>query len=206
MSDVRVREATADDIDVVVNLLSSTFQEDPSVGWVVRKAADPEALLAEYFTIIIEELYLPHGRVTVAVDDETFLGAALWVPPEVKAPRVMNLRLLGTLTKAGKAIADVLKYKSGTDHSHFHFPHWYLHTIAVPPQARGRGVGTILLDEGIEYAADSAIVLEATSLRSARLYMSKGFVPLEEVPTIGPENEIAMCKPSPRLVNLIENS
>ena len=206
MTDLSVREATVADLPDVVDLLSTTFREDPSVGWVVRKARDPESLLADYFTISTEELYLPHGRVTVATDGDTILGTALWLPPGAKAPRVMTLRLLGTLAKAGKAMADVLKYTSGTNHSHLTFPHWYLHTIAVPASSRGLGVGTLLLDEGIEHAADAAIVLEATTTRSARLYMSKGFVPIEEIPTIGPDNEIAMVKPSPRLVDLIADS
>lgn len=206
MADLTVRTADASDIPSVVELLAHTFEQDPSLGWVVRKANDPQFILHEYFRILVEEVYLPHGRITVAVDGDTFLGAALWLKPDVKYPKIATVRMLGLLAKTGKAISDVLRYKAGNDHTSLPFPHWYLFTIAVPTEARGRGVGTLLLDEGIEFAGDSAIYLEATSYRAGKLYQTKGFVPLQEIPVLGPDNEIAMCRPSNRVMDAMESA
>lgn len=190
-----VRPATKNDLPAVADLLAATFVEDPSLGWVVRKAPDPEAILREYFMVLIDNVYVPSGRIDVVDLDGEIGGVALWKAPGVQIPKWVTARKVAILAKAGRAVPDILRYVSGTDHSYLAFKHWYLHTVAVSANARGTGIGGALLDHGLSQTGNYPVYLEATSKRAARLYQKKGFVALGEIGIPGPGYEIAMCKP-----------
>lgn len=189
--------ATKDDLPEIVDLYARTFAADPSVGWVVRRAKDPRALLAKVFSILLTEHYLPRGVIdTVRGEDGRLLGAASWEPPTVNVPASVNARLLAVLPSAGKAAADMLAYEYHLSKVKLPFPCWYLFTLAVSEEARGRGVGSLLLEHGIDRCGDEAIMLEASSTRSARLYRDKGFFALGASPSPGPQSEIVMWRPA----------
>lgn len=196
-----VRPATQADLSAVADLLAETFVDDPSLGWVVRKAPDPAGILREYFQVLIDNVYIPSGRIDVVEGENGLAGVALWKAPGVQIPKWVSARKVAILAKAGRAVPDILRYVSGTDHSYLAFKHWYLHTIAVSPSARGGGIGGKLLDAGLAQTGSYPVYLEATSKRAARLYESKGFIALGEIGIPGPGYEIAMCRPQ---VNLME--
>ena len=75
------------------------------------------------------------------------------------------------------------------------FPHWYLGYIAVTETARGRGLGSALLDRAVENAGEEAVYLESTTAASQALYERKGFVPLGAVPRLGRHCEVGMWRP-----------
>ncbi|MDO5723022.1 MAG: GNAT family N-acetyltransferase [Flaviflexus sp.] len=190
-------EATKDDLPEIVDLYATTFAADPSVGWVVRRAKNPRALLAKVFTILLTEHYLPRGVIDTVRDDKgRLLGAASWEPPKVHVSASVNARLLAVLPSAGLAAADMLAYEYHLSKVKLPFPCWYLFTLAVSPEARGQGVGSMLLEHGIDRCGGDAIMLEASSTRSARLYRDKGFFALGASPSPGPHSEIVMWRPA----------
>lgn len=197
---MKVARAEMSDLGEIVELYADAFVGDPSVGWVVRRAKEPRAILHRVFSILLAEHYLPRGIIdTVRDDDGELLGTAAWEPPGVNVPASVNARLLAVLPKAGLAAADMLAYEYHLSKVKLPFPCWYLFTLAVKSTARGRGIGSLLLDHGMERCGEEAIMLEASSARSARLYQTKGFFALGASPSPGPQGEIVMWRPAAHL-------
>ena len=187
--------ATKNDVDEVVRNLGRTFAADPSLGWVLRKASDPVGIFTAYYDIIVREA-LEIGNVDVAKEGDDFLGTAVWLPPGVHFSTRSSLKALPLLRHTGTAAPTLLRYLRATTTVKLPFPAWYLAVISVDEKARGKGVGSALLDAGVERFGDDAAMLEATSARAAKLYESRGFFPLGELKTPAPTPEIIMWRPA----------
>ena len=198
---VHVRDAQHFEIDTVARLLGEAFAVDPSARRIVgdRAPGDAAEELTGLLEVIIRHHYLPAGRVDVAVgEDGTMLGAALWDRPGsslgLKAQVLAAPRYLRLVGRRLPAVArDGLRFRGYPPK----FPHWYLYMLGARPEARGKGVGTALLDHGLERAGDDPAYLEASTPASAALYERVGFVPLGESPvaTPGYAPEIGMWRP-----------
>ncbi|AZQ75958.1 MULTISPECIES: GNAT family N-acetyltransferase [Flaviflexus] len=194
-----IRPAIRADLDAVASNLGTVFAADPSLGWVLRKADDPESLLADFYRLIIDSAF-ERGIIDVAEDEGDFLGSAVWTAPGQEVPASVLRKALPLVRRLGKAAPTLLRYLRAYSAVKIPFPAWHLEVIAVTERARGRGVGSALLDAGLERCGDEAARLEATSTRAAKLYASRGFVPLGEVKTPAPVPEIIMWKPSSTLL------
>lgn len=192
---MKIRPAEPVDLPAVVNHLGRTFAADPSVGWVVRKTQDPVALLTGLYEIIAREV-INIGHIDTAWDGDEYLGAAVWMPPRAKQPRSALGPAIRLLPQIGRAWPTVIRYMISSGAVKLPFPAWYLSVIAVEDNARGRGVGSALLDAGLERVGTDAARLEATSERAASLYKTRGFIRLGEVKTVAPEPEIIMWRPT----------
>ena len=68
-------------------------------------------------------------------------------------------------------------------------PHWHLRLLGVEPDSQGRGLGAVVMQRGIDRAADTghAVVLETFSERTVGFYRRNGFeLIVEDVePTTG---------------------
>lgn len=199
--EVQVRNAEPSEVDIVARLLGEAFAADPSARRIVGDRAPDEAAaeLTGLLEVIIRHHYLPSGQVDVAVTGEgVVLGAALWDRPgtslgktaqALAAPRY--LRLVGRRLPA--VVRDGLRFRGYPPK----FPHWYLYMLGARPEAQGQGVGTALLEFGLERAGDDPAYLEASTPSSAALYERVGFVPLGESPVATPGHapEIGMWRP-----------
>lgn len=192
-----VEPARASDISDVVEHLGRTFAVDPSVGWILRRAKDPVALTTSVYRWIVDGA-LSFGHVDVARDGNVYLGSAVWLPPDahLRLPPLREvLPLLPLMAGAGMSL---LRYGYASSRVKLPFPAWHLMVIAVTEAARGKGVGSALLDTGLARCGPDAVKLEATSERSAALYESRGFIRLGEVKTPAPTPEIIMWRPARR--------
>ncbi|MCZ9308641.1 GNAT family N-acetyltransferase [Corynebacterium uberis] len=198
---VTIRRYRDADLDPAMELLAAAFESDPSFARMQRLTttdSQKDALL-DLFRAQISKQYAPAGLIDIAESDVTdgIVGVALWDPPQGGPSLRHEIASLPDLARifGANLPRKLLRDREGASY-HPRFPHWYLYVLAVSPRAQGQGVGSTLLNHGIDRAGDEAIYLEASTPRSAALYQRLGLVPLGEIPAHGPGPcERAMWKP-----------
>jgi ribosomal protein S18 acetylase RimI-like enzyme len=132
----------------------------------------------------------------VWVTDGAIQGAARWLPPGRPPMRVApTLRaLVSTPFRLGRATAPFLAYGRAVEtlrSSVAPGPHWYLAGIGVDPDAQRRGIGTALLEPGVNAAAREGlpVVLLTNNEVNLPFYRRNGFevVRESETPRGGPK-------------------
>lgn len=192
---MNIRSANRGDLGVIIPALGKTFAEDPSLGWILRKSNDAEGILTDFYGIVAEHV-VEHGYIDVIEDEGEFLGAAVWTQPGGEMPLRALRKAAPIVSKLGKSAPTLFKYLRASSKVRLPFPSWHLEVIIVNANARGRGIGSKLLDYGIHRVGADAARLEATSQRSAKLYASRGFIVLGEIQTPAPTPEIVMWRPA----------
>ena len=171
-------------------VLARAFHDDPAWVWLVPDAERRAKLLPWLFNV-------GFGVTMAAVygAGEPLVGAARWVAPGPPTLRVAaTLRaLVTTPLRLGAATAPFLAYGKAVEQLRTEVgpgPHWYLAGIGVDPAAQRRGVGTALLQPGIEGAERDGLraVLLTNSERNLTFYERSGFriVAEGETPEGGP--------------------
>lgn len=168
-----VREARPLEHPRVAEVLRRGFESDPFVSWVTR--SKPRAL-RRYVDLVLRRLVVPNGVVHV---DDDLKSVALWVRPggwDLTAfqqlrliPRVASVvgwRRLGLMGRASEMIERDRPPRC-----------WYLALVATLPEARGRGLGRLVLRPGIDAATRDALpaVLETSNESNVRWYERLGF-------------------------------
>ncbi len=185
---LHIQQATPALLPSALRILVDSFAADPSISTVLEKSGDTEQALEVVFSRLLKHYFLPRGYVDVAVDDATgeVLGVSLWSKPDSGpiSARALMKEMPAVVRAIGGARRDVVTYLRSTPQ--IGLPHWYLFSIGVSANSRGRGVGGALLDHGLTRVPDSdAVLLEASTPRSAKLYRTKGFVDLGDIPGTG---------------------
>jgi ribosomal protein S18 acetylase RimI-like enzyme len=157
-------------------LLATTFEGYPLTDWVVGDRPGPARRRERYFSILLDEGFR-RGRV---LRDGGGQGAAVWFPPggwaigardflrtlpswlRVTGPRALGSRLRGlyALTQA-RPPGDA----------------WTLEVLGVHPQARRRGIGSRLVQAGLEQARRDGVgaFLLTSSADAVPFYTRLGF-------------------------------
>ena len=190
-----IREATREDVTRAADTLSAAFVDYPFTRHTIS-ADDHLTRLREFQRIFLAEIGLPHGRVWVS-DDLT--AVAVWSTPDSGGADVAVERLLPTLVDLAGDRAEA--YASAEEAMQHHRPAeavWFLGTVGVRPEARGRGLGRRVIKAGLR-EADAAGVpafLETSARENVRLYESLGFMVSAEyeLPQDGPRTW-AMTRP-----------
>lgn len=175
---VTIRTARSADAKEVAALLTEAFSGDPAWSlYYPDPATRPRKLEAHY-----RHRVQRHPRLTdLAEIDGQLVGALLWEAPRSDS---RPAAIWHAVKRATQRIASRLPGGRGIAHTlavevyRPTAPHWYLHDIASSPRARGKGVGSALLEHrlGIIDANTVNIAsLEATSPGSRRLYERFGF-------------------------------
>jgi GNAT superfamily N-acetyltransferase len=114
-----------------------------------------------------------HGAVHRASD---WRGAALWLPPRVGPDADAAQRLLEE-TVSVRRRADLAGIFEEMDAWRPVEPHWYLPLIGVDPHAQGCGLGSVLLQIGLERCDTEGLpaYLESSNPRNLSLYRRHGF-------------------------------
>lgn len=176
-----------------IAILVAAFQTDAAVRSVYPNDLDCHRHLPGFLTAF-------GGRAFEAgvVDlDPAGRGAALWYPPGLEPDgEAIMAHLEATVPADRLGALSVGMEMQGRLHPQA--PHWYLPWIGVRPEAQGSGVGSALLARGLARADAEGmpVYLEATSERSARLYMRHGFEVLSVVEAPGYPEIIAMWRPA----------
>ena len=197
-TEITLTKATPSQYPTVIEILVEAFATDPGFLRMIPQPDTANHLLRALFELQIETQYGHDGTIDVAINEEGEInGVALWDAPDAGHGALDQVRLLPRLIKIfGSHTAALVLRELSSARMHPRFPHWYLYTIATTPASRGTGVGSALLNHGIQRAGEEAIYLEATSARSAQLYHRLGFVPLGYIPDNDDlPSEFAMWKP-----------
>lgn len=166
---------------VVGRALAAAFEDDPHMRWVFRDDARRRSQLERGYPIFIERFWASHGEIHF---DDPADGAAVWLRPgEWHTGAGAQLRALPSVLRAARGdMPRMLRATAFIEKRHPRTPHWYLPMIGVAPHARGRGLGSSLLERMLDRcdADRTPAYLEASSERNRPLYERHGFVVQDE--------------------------
>ncbi len=170
-----IREATAEDLTLLVTTLSDSFASDPLLNWVMPAPR----LYPDFFRLLISDVYLPRGIIHTEQEGR---GAALWLPPGESAefpPRLALLSFAAKLTLRRGLLPLWRIHQQGAlfERHHPGEPHYYLQFIGCRQADQGRGVGATLLKQGTRICDDQGMpaYLESSNSRNVPLYQRHGF-------------------------------
>ncbi|MFI1395062.1 GNAT family N-acetyltransferase [Streptomyces sp. NPDC020681] len=171
---IRIRRATSDDREAVVQLVSAAFEDDPVSCWVFPDPAERSRVHAPFLGVFVDQA-LAAGRVDVMEDGS---AAAVWLElpggePEQDNETAARMReIAGPHNERAREVGRL----TGAVHPHDR-AHEYLVLIAVEPGRQGQGLGAALLAPALERCDRDGVpaYLEASSARSRRLYERLGF-------------------------------
>ena len=169
---VNVKPVPKSDEKAVIDTVVKAFSADPVATWFYP---DPQQYL-EHFPRFVEAFAGAAFQHASAYGIANCAGVALWLPPGSHADEQALAALLER-TIAERNRAEVLGLIEQMDKRHPAEPHWYLPMIGVIPEKQGHGYGAALLEHTLERCdAENALAyLEASSLKSIRLYERHGF-------------------------------
>lgn len=105
-----------------------------------------------------------------------YLGAALWLPPDVHPDEsVLAALLQRTIPEENQQ--EIFAFTERMNSSHPSEPHWYLPMIGVDPAKQGNGYGSALMKHALARCdgGGKSAYLESSSPRSIPLYRQHGF-------------------------------
>lgn len=176
----------------VPGLRSATRQERErfEVAMMMAFISDPAARWAwsdqlQFLTVFLPLVNLFGGK---SFDHDCahvigdFHGVAQWLPPGVH-PDDEAIGELFARHMSEPRLGEVLSLFEQMAAFHPSEPHWYLPLIGVDPLFRGRGYGTLLMQQGLAVCDRShqCVYLEATSPLNRTLYERFGFRTLGEI-------------------------
>ena len=171
--------------DEIVGVLARAFFDDPLYRWLWP---DQERRKRGIVGFITAETRLGArlGRVDVALDhDGRVVGAALWALPGRYPFAVLPSAraMAGAVRRMGWSATGRLPLLKRVDGAHPRQPHWYLITVGVEPEVRGRGVGrTLILATAAQADREGLpIYLETFNPANPPYYRALGFADRETV-------------------------
>jgi ribosomal protein S18 acetylase RimI-like enzyme len=181
---VQIRPATAERVPAIAAMLGRAFRDDPIVRWPLLPTKNPAAQIARYFSFV-DDVLAPLGMLWEAGEAA---GAALWIPPGTRLEEFDAASRPGihTLTDPGKHDALWSWIESRIPRE----PLWFLDHIGVDPSRQGRGIGSALVELGLERSRRDGVgaYLETATSENVPYYERMGFRVVEEadVPGGGP--------------------
>jgi GNAT superfamily N-acetyltransferase len=178
MTTLTIKTARASDADPVIAIVTLAFSADPAARWTWSA---PQQYLSHFprFVQAVGGNALTHES---AFYVDGYVGAALWLPPEVH-PDADALSALLQRTVPEPMHQDVLAVFDQMGRSHPPEPHWYLPLIGVDPLHQGKGVGAALMHHALLRCDrdHTPAYLESTNPKNIPLYERHGFVVLGTV-------------------------
>lgn len=181
-------KADMSDIERVASILADAFSEDPIMMWTLRT---PE-ILKRSLLHLLPALYLEGGWITRSAN----AGAAVWLFPggrqHLTAGQTTRLGLsmlpyLGItgLIRAHRVDGSVSRQRPDE-------PHLYLFMVGVSQFVRGTGLGSRLIEQGLDEAQKNGwpVYLETSQPDRVGYYQKKGFrlvssfTPVKGAPTL----------------------
>lgn len=171
-----MKRATINQKSLVVNILSSSFDNNKSVNFVVKQDKDREKRVNGLMEYSFDVCY-SFGQVWISEDDQ---ACALILLPDKKRTNlnaiVWDARLALSVIGINR-IGPVLSRESKIKSFHPKEPFSYLWFIGVKPELQNKGKGSLLLKEIIEESnrEDRAVYLETSVERNLSWYNNHGF-------------------------------
>jgi ribosomal protein S18 acetylase RimI-like enzyme len=172
MTTVAISNTTASDEQRAIDVIVLAFSADPAVR---RMFPDPTQYLRNFpkFVKAFGGKAFQHGS---AYHIDGFLGAALWLPPNVH-PDEEPLAVLIDETVAEQVRQEVFAVVEQMASYHPHEPHWYLPLIGVDPIQQGKGLGSALMRHALNRCdrERKLAYLESSNAKNIPLYEREGF-------------------------------
>ena len=187
---------TADAVDEasIIDVLVRANSADPAARWVWP---DSQQFLMHFpsFVWAFGGKAFAHGS---AYYVDGYVGAALWLPPNVH-PDENALTALLQRTVSDQIQKDVVTVFEYMGRYHPNEPHWYLPLMGVDPSQQNKGFGSALLQHTlIQVDRDNHLsYLESSNPRNISLYKRHGFDLLGTI-QIGTSPSIAPMLRRPR--------
>ena len=172
MTTPTIKTVTPSSADQAVGTVVLAFSADPIARWFYP---DPHQYLLHLpsFVRAFGGKAFEHNS---AYYVDGYLGAALWLPPNVHPDENVLAGLLQrTIPEENQQ--EIFAFIEQMDRSHPSEPHWYLPMIGVDPAKQGNGYGSALLKHALERCDGEGKLayLESSSPKSIPLYQRHGF-------------------------------
>ncbi|GIH06379.1 N-acetyltransferase [Rhizocola hellebori] len=176
-----IRQATKADVPALAVTLAEAFADDPVWNWLLPAAERKRRLFA-----VLLRYAVPKGHVYTV---DSLEAVTIWSPPGGwKLPTSAMVRqALPMLYAAGSGLPRLLGRLGEIEKLHELVPpeHWYLDFIGTSNKARGQGLGSALLEDGLKHGLP--VYLESSNPRNLSFYQRHGFqVTGEPVMKAGP--------------------
>jgi ribosomal protein S18 acetylase RimI-like enzyme len=172
MTTVAISNTTASDEQHAINVIVLAFSADPAAR---RMFPDPTQYLRHFpkFVKGFGGKAFDHGT---AYHIDGFLGAALWLPPDVH-PDDEPLAVLIEGTVVEPVRQEVFAVIEQMANYHPREPHWYLPLMGVDPTYQGKGLGTALMRHVLSRCdrEKKLAYLESSNAKNIPLYEREGF-------------------------------
>ena len=176
---IEIRQAERDRLPALASVLGRAFVTEPMMCWPLGPGDDIEERLVSAFEYFLEDLI----GLDMVWEADAGVGASVWIPPggaEAWAEAQLDQRVYA-LTDDGGQRWDAFWTWVESRHPEEHL--WHLDSVAVEQTMQGRGIGSALIEFGLERArsAGDGVLLETGSARNVTLYERLGFHVLEDV-------------------------
>lgn len=164
------------DLTQLVDTLSSAFQYDPALSWILPDSAQRRLRLPKLFGIVVRS-DIAAGLV---LRSKSCQAVTLWRPPGKAHVGLMETLLsgFGYFQTFGAALGRGLAVSHAMDSHHPKgIDYWYLHYAAVRPEHQGKGWGSAAIREGLSRARSERlpVYLETAKESNVELYLKLGF-------------------------------
>jgi len=167
-----IKTAKASDEARVIDTLALAFAADPATRWAWY---DPQEYLKHFpsFVRAFGGRAFANGS---AYYVDGYVGAALWLPPNVHPDmETLDSLIQNTTSKQAQMDAQQVFEKMGSYHPNE--PHWYLPLLGVDPFQHGKGFGSALMQHALKQCdRDYKLAyLESSNSKNIPFYERHGF-------------------------------
>jgi ribosomal protein S18 acetylase RimI-like enzyme len=172
---VEIRPAEPSDHPALAAVLARTFDDDPIQRWVFPAPRVRDRYGDAFFRWSLWK----YGDQQVTWTTDDLAGAAIWGLPD--RWRVTLPQLARLITSTGRGIGRrgprVMAGFAGIERRHPKDPHLYLAVLGVDPNRQGAGIGSALLEPGLDFCDQEGLpaYLETGKERNLAFYGRHGF-------------------------------
>ena len=158
------------------------FQDNEIWAWMLPRDWQRRRILPRHYRAMIRRVYMPRGGAWTTPDT---LGTALWFPPGTLAmsSRERAAELVSLLPEGIASFRRGPRWEELIEKHHPTEPHWYLQTLSVAPSSQRSGVGTALIQPGLDRADSESMPCYLETQRESNIpyYRRFGFELTEEI-------------------------
>ncbi len=197
-----IRPASRADAAAAGRVLAGAFADDPHIAGLLPQDRLVQRMEQMFRHEVLATLS-DGGHVYLAAEADDVggepLGVAYWgAPGQSSGLLEMVAEAASTLRIYGRRFGDAVRTYREAERHRPQAPHWYLKVIGASSQARGRGVGSALIRQGLAQADRDGVgvYLESSKPENVPIYARYGFAETSEIPAYGTTPLIGMWRPA----------